>query len=408
MVSMTTTTLNLELPALHVGQRQVWDSGVRFRVMACGRRWGKTRLGALLCIAVACQKNRLAWWVAPTYPVASIGWRMIRRMAKQIPRCEVREAERMVTLPGGGAIQVKSADNPDSLRGEGLHFVVVDECAFVKEDAWTEALRPALADKKGGALFISTPKGHNWFWRLWQNANSSQNNEWKAWRFSSYDNPYLDKMEIDAAKNMLPDRTFRQEFLAEFIDDAGGVFSGVRSCVTATVQENGQPGSDYLFGVDWGKSNDFTVICVMDVRTRSLVHMERFNRIDYQVQLGRLTALYERFMPYSIIAEANSIGEPLIEQIQRSGLPVVPFQTTSASKSLAIDDLALAFAKREISIIDNEALIAELEAYEMNRLPSGLMRYSAPAGMHDDCVMSLALAWHGLNHSGRSLLLFGG
>ena len=333
---------------------------------------------------------------------------MIRRMAKQIPRCEVRESERMVTLPGGGAIQVKSADDPDSLRGEGLHFVVVDECAFVKEDAWTEALRPALADKKGGALFISTPKGHNWFWRLWQNANSSQSSEWKAWKFSSYDNPYLDKVEIDAAKDMLPDRTFRQEFLAEFIDDAGGVFSGVRSCVTAVAQENGRAGGEYLFGVDWGKSNDFTVICVMDVRARSLVHMERFNRIDYQVQLGRLTALYERFMPYSIVAEANSIGEPLIEQIQRSGLPVVPFQTTSASKSLAIDDLALAFAKREISIIDNDALIAELEAYEMKRLPSGLMRYSAPDGMHDDCVMSLALAWHGLNHGGRSLLLFGG
>jgi hypothetical protein len=199
-------TMTLELPKLHKGQREVWNHPARFKVMACGRRWGKSRLGSLLCIAVASQEGR-AWWVGPTYPVASVGWRMIRRIAVQIPGVQIRESERMIVMPGGGTVQVKSADNPDSLRGEGLNFVVIDECAFVKEDAWTDALRPALADRKGGALFISTPKGHNWFWRLWHSANGA---DWKAWRFTSYDNPFLDGKEIDAARSQLPERTFSQ------------------------------------------------------------------------------------------------------------------------------------------------------------------------------------------------------
>ena len=218
-------TMTLELPKLHKGQREVWNHPARFKVMACGRRWGKSRLGSLLCIAVASQEGR-AWWVGPTYPVASVGWRMIRRIAVQIPGVQIRESERMIVFPSGGTVQVKSADNPDSLRGEGLNFVVIDECAFVKEDAWTDALRPALADRKGGALFISTPKGHNWFWRLWHSANGA---DWKAWRFSSYDNPFLDGKEIDAARSQLPERTFSQEFMAEFVEDAGGVFRNVKA-----------------------------------------------------------------------------------------------------------------------------------------------------------------------------------
>lgn len=396
-------TMTLVPPKLHAGQLQVWRHPARFQVMACGRRFGKSRLGSLMCISTAAHGKR-AWWIAPSYPMAAIGWRMLKRLALQIPGVAVREMDRMITLPGGGSVQVRSADNPDSLRGDGLDFVVLDECAFIKEDAWTEALRPALADRQGRALFISTPKGRNWFWRLWQQAGNA---EWQAWRFTSYDNPYIKASEIDAARNSLPERVFQQEFMAEFLEDGGGVFRRVLDAVRAAPQENAQDSHEYLIGVDWGKSNDFTVLTVVDATAGEVCCVDRFNQIDYAVQVGRLQALAERFNPYSIIVERNSIGEPLIEQLVRMGLPVQPFQTTSATKTQAIDALSLAFERGEIRIIDDAMLIAELQAYEMERLPSGLLRYSAPDGMHDDCVMSLALAWQGRERSG-SLLLFGG
>jgi len=385
-------SLTLELPALHPAQRQVWDDTARFHILACGRRWGKSRLGALLCLANASKGGR-AWWVGPTYPVAAVGWRMICRLVAQIPGAVVRESERMVTLPNGGTIQVKSADSPDGLRGEGLDFVVIDECAFVREEAWTEALRPALADRKGSALFISTPKGRNWFWRLWHGADGKT---WRAWRFTSYDNPFLDPAEIDAARDNLPERVFQQEFMAEFIEDSGGVFRRVMEAATAQGEDAATAGAEYVIGVDWGKHNDFTSLAVLNTGRRALVHLDRFNQIDYAVQLGRLRALVERFKPTAIIAEMNSMGEPLVEQLQREGLPVQGFQTTNASKTQAIDALALAFERGDLSIIPDPVMVGELQAYEMERLPSGMVRYSAPAGLHDDTVMALALAWQGV------------
>jgi len=391
-------TLTLELPKLHKGQRAIFDDPHRFKAVSAGRRFGKTKLGALMCFAVAAQRGR-AWWVAPTFGIAQIGWRMMRQLAAQVPGVTIRESERMITLPTGGTVQIKSADNPDSLRGEGLDFVVLDECAFLKPETWTEVLRPALADKQDGALFISTPKGRNWFWNIHQRANYDA--AWKSFHFTSYDNPFVAKSELDATKEQLPERVFRQEILAEFLEDGGGVFRGVRAAATAEAQESRMHGRTYVFGVDWARDADFSVITVLDTTTMSMAAMDRFNHIDYHVQAQRLQAMAERFKPAAIVAESNSIGTPIIEQLRRQGLPVVPFTTTNASKQIAIDALALAFERGTLRILPDDVLINELEAYSMERLPSGMLRYSAPDGGHDDCVMSLALCYSGASKTGR-------
>jgi hypothetical protein len=129
---------------------------------------------------------------------------------------------------------------------------------------------------------------------------------------------------------------------------------------------------------------------------KALVYFDRFNQIDYVVQAGRLKALAQRFQPVTVIAESNSIGDPVIEQLRRDGLPVTSFNTTSATKTAAIDGLALAFEQGDIRILNDPTLIGELQAYEMERTPSGQLRYNAPSGMHDDCVMSLAIGWTGV------------
>ena len=386
-------TLDVTLPALHISQRRVADSDARFRVLACGRRWGKTRLGAALCIMTALNGGR-AWWVAPSYPMSIVGWRLIHRLALQIPGVEVRRAERSVIFPTGGEVWVRSADNPDSLRGEGLDFAVLDECAFMKEAAWAEAIRPALSDRQGRAMFISTPKGRNFFWRLWQRCQDEAQNEWAGWQLPTSDNPFIEDKEIEAAKAGLPERIYQQEYLAMFIEDSGGVFRRVMEAARAEPLDTGADDGQYIIGADWGRSNDFTVFTVIDVKTRRMVYSDRFTQIDYNIQAGRLKALHSRF-PGVIIAEYNSMGGPIVERLQAEGLPVTGFVTTAKTKEPLIRALESAFENSEISILNDPVLIGELQAYEQERMASG-WRFSAPAGMHDDTVISLALAWHGV------------
>ena len=390
----TAATTRLKLPPFHPRQAEIATHPARFRVAAAGRRFGKTRLGAALCVKTAADGGR-AWWVAPSYPVAMVGWRLIRRLASQVPGAEIRQSERLVSFPNGGEIQVRSADNPDSLRGEGLDFVVFDECAFIHEDAWQEAVRPALSDRLGRALFISTPKGRNWFWRLWQRCIDDHDHEWHGWQLPTAANPYIAPAEIEAARLGLPERIFAQEFLAQFLDDAGGVFRRVMDAATATALEKPISGAAYVAGVDVADATDFTAISILDTRARSQVYLDRFNRVGYEALEDRIYAAYKCWNVQTMIIEDNSIGQPVIDHLRRRGMNIVPFHTSAASKAPLIQALQSAFEHGEIRILNDPIQIGELQAYEGKRMASG-MAYSAPSGVHDDTVMALALAWHGI------------
>ena len=398
---MRAQTTTIVLPELHAAQWTIIRSQARFKVAACGRRFGKTIMASGECVRRAGMGQRV-WWVAPTYPISLYGWRAVKRLARQIPGARVREAERLVQFASGGFVQVKSADNPDALRGEGLDFLVVDEAAFIRgEDAWAEALRPALSDRRGGALFISTPSGHNWFWRLWLRGQDPEQTDWASFRFPTSSNPYIAASEIEDARAMLPERVFMQEYLAEFLADGGAVFRNIAACATGSLHNEPAANGSYVFGVDWGRENDFTAIAVIDSEERRLVALERFNQIGWSLQRSRLVALAERWKPTVIWAEANSIGGPNIEALQAEGLPVYGFTTTATSKPPLIESLALAFERQEIVIYDDPVLLGELQAYTLERGAHGRYRYGAPPGLHDDTVIALALAWYGVTHSAR-------
>lgn len=220
LATATRPPVRIKLPPFHPRQREIALSPARFRVVAAGRRFGKTRAGAALCMMTAANGGR-AWWVAPSYKMGAVGWRQVRLLARQIPGVVIGQVERLVTLPNGGTIQVRSADEPDSLRGEGLNLAVLDECAFMKPEAWTEAIRPALSDRRGRALFISTPKGRNWFYDLWMMGMDAAEQDWASWQLPTSANPFIDPAEIEAARQLLPDDIFRQEYLAEFLAESG-------------------------------------------------------------------------------------------------------------------------------------------------------------------------------------------
>jgi phage terminase large subunit-like protein len=394
------SSMTIVLPRLHAAQWEVAASPARFKVLDAGRRFGKTLLGTGLGTKKALEGGR-AWWVAPSYKVAAVGWRGAKHIASQIPGVARNETERLLTFPGGGTLQVRSGDDPNSLRGDGLDLAVLDEAAYMRPEVWSEAIRPALSDRQGEALFISTPNGRNWFWGLWMYGQNPAYSDWASWRFPTSSNPYIKPEEIEAARELLPERIFKQEYLAEFLEDEGAVFRRVEERATVAEPESGPlPGERIVFGVDWGRDNDFTCIAILSASRRRLVALDRFNEIGWNLQRGRLVTLAQHWQPEVIWAEANSIGGPNIEALQMEGLPVQPFTTTASSKGPLIESLALAFEKGEIAILNDPVLVGELLAYSMERLPSGRWIYSAPAGLHDDTVIALALAWHGAIYGG--------
>jgi len=389
------TTLTVTLSRPHKAQARVLASRQRFNVLCCGRRWGKTTLGVNRLVERALPGNPVAW-CSPSYRMLTEVWRDVRRAAGPV-LTRVDSQQHRLELLGGGVIEMWSLDQPDVARGRKYAEIVVDEAAMVRhlEEAWNAVLRPTLVDERGGAWFLSTPKGLNFFKHLYDRGADPHYPDWAAWQMPTVSNPYIPADEVADSQRTLPERTFAQEFEAVFLEDEGTVFRRIREAATATPQDGKQAGHRYVIGVDWAKLYDFTVMCVVDTTTRELVHMDRSNKVDYAVQVGRLQALAQRFAPDAIYAEQNSMGEPLVEQLQRMRLPVVPFQTTNASKTAVVDGLALALERGELRLLHDEVLLNELLAYQAERLPSGLVRYSAPDGLHDDCVIALALAWSG-------------
>ena len=389
-------TIDVVLPRYHASQRAIVTGAGRFNVLACGRRFGKTKLTKRLAIETMLAGDPVGWF-APTYKVLLEAWEELAATLKPVTK-RSHATDRVIELVTGGVIEFWTLENPDAGRSRKYKRVVIDEAGMCPhlEEAWNAAIRPTLADLRGDAWFPGTPKGRNFFWHLFQRGGASDWADWRSWQRPTADNPYIDPAEIDDMRREMPERKFQQEVLAQFLDDAGGVFRHVRE--RATLHRRQPTAGQYVIGVDWGKSNDFTVLSVLDIQSKQQVALERFNQIDYAVQRGRLLALAETWQPVCILAESNSIGGPIIEQLQRDGLPVQSFNTSNASKVQIIEQLALAFERAGIALLDDPIQTMELESYEMTRTPTGLPKYSAPLGMHDDTVMALALAYHAASH----------
>jgi phage terminase large subunit-like protein len=211
---------------LHDAQMQIFKSDKRFKVASCGRRFGKSYLAAWVLIIKALQsEDKDVFYVAPTFQQAKdILWSILKDVGQNVIK-STHENTATITLVNDRKIYLKGSDRPDTLRGVGLAYVVMDEYASMKPEVWEMILRPKLADVKGGALFIGTPAGKNHFHKLWLEAQLPENEkDWESYQFVSTDNPFLDPDEIEAAKKSMSTQAFRQEFEATFESFSGGVF----------------------------------------------------------------------------------------------------------------------------------------------------------------------------------------
>lgn len=344
-------------------------------------------------IETALAQGLPAGWGAPTYKMLLDDWKNLSHVLAPVT-ARRNEQEKTLALVSGGRIDFWSLDNPDSIRGKKYKRFTVNEAAFVPDlvNIFDLIIRPTLIDYSGGADFAGTPKGMNGFWQLFNRKGA----EWSRWQMPSYENPHIPKSELDAMRATMTERSFAQEILAQFLEDGGGVFRHVRDAAMLKQQEP-VAGRQYVIGVDWGRSNDATVFCVFDITSKEQVYLDRMTDTDYATQRSRLAVLSQKYNRAIVIAESNSMGQPNIEALQNMGIAVQGFTTTNATKAEAIQSLELAFERGTIKILDDDLQMSELMAYESEKLPSGLVRYGAPEGMHDDTVMSMAIAWHSIS-----------
>jgi hypothetical protein len=214
---------------------------------------------------------------------------------------------------------------------------------------------------------------------------------------STYRNPYIAETELAEIKRTTPELIFQQEILAEFIELEGSVFRRIQDAAILEPIEQAIPNRQYIAAVDPAASVDYTVVTIWDVADKHCVYMDRYNRVDYIVLGDRLHAVYKLFNCQSMTIEVNGIGQGVVDHLQGRGMNVIPFTTTNATKQAVITTLQSAFEHGEIRIVNSPVMIGELLSFEAHRSPSGSYQYSAPDGMHDDCVMSLALGWDSLS-----------
>lgn len=392
--------IEIEVPALHPAQQTIVDESRRFNVLACGRRFGKSLLGIQLDLYVALEGYPVAWF-SPTYKMLAEIWRDMSNIVAPITKRKDAQGHRL-ELVTGGVIDMWSLDAADSVRGRKYKRVVVDEAAMVPEfqNAWEAVITPTLMDYQGDGYWLSTPRGMNYFKQGFDNGLDPLKPEWASWHYPSSANPHMPASEIEFQRQSLPELTFKQEYLAEFLQSEGAVFRNINPNLTAQPSEPAaHKGHRVVSGLDWAQKHDFTAHSIGCADCKVELELDRFNKIEWAFQRQKVKNAIEKWGIKEVMAEENSIGSPNIEALQKEGLPVKGFQTTAQSKAPLIQSLALAFERNEFSWLNIPVATAELIAYESKvSAITGRISYSAPEGMNDDTVIARALMNHAVNY----------
>jgi hypothetical protein len=386
--------------------------------LAAGRRWRKTSLCMTLAVETALSGKR-ALWTAPTYDQAYLGWEEAYKACQSLVDAKVvqfNQSRMKVLFPNGGVITFRSLEKPDNARGFTSDIIILDEAGHrgLDERAYYEVLRPMLLDTHGIFWAIGTPDGMTWFWRELMKAESGEDKDSVAWRvptfgceISTIDGISTLKRKPHPLENnsgaitfedmkrefdVMPERSFKQEYLAEFLEDAGGVFHGVTACNKYPPKNvEYSPTSTYQMGLDVARSNDFTVISIIETRTLRQVYFDRFNECSWEKIYNSAERAAKQYNA-RVIMDATGVGDPPFEELRNRGLNVYPFKFSSKSKRQIMDNLSSLIEHQKIGLQNIPIQTAELIAYQYTKSETGNIGMSAPTGMHDDTVTALAMA----------------
>jgi hypothetical protein len=329
------SVLTVELNRLTPAQEKIRAEAARLNCVSCGRRFGKSTLGIDLAIDVALDGYPVGWF-APEYRLLTEAWRDMEAILG--PAAKANKQERRLELVTGGVIECWAFDrNPNAGRSRKYKRIIVDEAAHCTslESLWQKCLRPTLTDFAGDAYFLSSPNGTNYFKRLFERGERREGG-WRAWRFTTYDNPLLDRAEIDAAKAELPEAIFRQEYLAEFVEDATGQLiqgwwldRAANESVAATVAElrtRGR-GKTRRLAVDLsvGSGRDSTTVCVRDAVGILAWHESAYTGLAEAAKVVADLSREWNVAQDSILFDAAGIGRDFPKHLEQYRIDAVPY-----------------------------------------------------------------------------------
>jgi len=390
----------------HTKQRecinQIESSQSKYIIIDCGRQFGKSLLATNLLLKWNLEKpNSVSFWVSPIYSQAKkVFDELVKALKPTGLIASTNRTEVWIKFTNGSTIHFKSAEKPDNLRGYTLDFLVMDEAAFMRDSIWDEILRPATLVRGKRILFISTPKGKNYFYTLYMRGISEEYPDYLSLKYTSYDTPFITEDEINEAKNTLPTDIFNQEIMAEFIEDGGEVFRGYSQSQIISKWIEPLPTEKYYAGIDLGRQNDFTVVTIIN-NFNQICYIYRERRNNWVNIVDNIVSILQKYNAKASI-EVNSIGDVIYEQIKRKYNKIEPFNTTSSSKDEIINNLIVQINDQILLLPTKELfepLDTELRVFTFEySTKSRKVRYFAPAGFHDDCIMSLAIAVDSKNH----------
>jgi len=444
------------LPKLdpHPKQALILTDEHRFQVVAAGRRAGKTHVAIAKGAQVGVRHPRCRiWFVSPNFPQQEEIWsKALDVLDAQhqvfkgkgnykgnfVKDMRLARGYRKLELFNGSSLEFKSAESKDGLRGAGqnIRFLILDEAAYVDTYAW-KVMRFALVDHVAPAFLISTPNAHtthdDLFYKRWifgqekiekmcqeclgagckrcnmvgiyEEHNPDRRNNYKSWRFTSYDNPHVSEQEIQdlIEEENYTEADIQREILAQFIEGEGAVFSleAINMCMSG-VPEGYVKGRFYVAGVDFGKVQDFTSFMIMDPETGHVVRHERFKG-PWPYQKDMIKNIYREYgQPYTVVDSTQAGDVVMDDLIQDEGLTNIHgYNFNGPTKMRLYESLKAAIETRSITIpYEYQEIADELAHINGKKLPSsGIMSYGAARGYHDDCAVSLALAWKALTET---------
>jgi phage terminase large subunit-like protein len=377
----------------HQKQREIHNSinhePFKYYALNIGRQFGKTMLGInqMLYWAINNRGCNIAW-VTPVYKQSKKVFDEMERVTRASGLFEFHRSD--LWIKGfGSTINFFSGEKPDNIRGNTFDYLIIDETAFTRPELWDEVLSATVLVKGKKVIFISTPKGKNHFYRISMQPN--YDDRYKYFHFTSFDNPLIDHHDLEERRRSLPDHIFRQEYLAEFIDNASGLFKNITT-------RKGERTAKMYGGLDIGRADDYTVLTILNDKGQE-VAVERWRHQEWTSIIDKVADRIKSFNALTLV-EVNNQGDVFFEMLRnRIKNLIEPFTTTSKTKPIIIEDLAVAFEQGDVTIVDEQWHRDELESFTyIYNSNTRSVQYSAPSGMHDDSVISLALANHCRKH----------
>lgn len=371
----------------------------RWALVNWHRRARKSSLSLVLLIKECLRnpKKRYVYLTSTFTAARSIVLRDPNMLKRWLPMDQVdkiNESELFVQFKNGSILSILGSDKPDSIRGIDVCGVVIDEAPLCKREVYEEILRPILAqDKSRWMAAIFTPKGRaNWVFELWEKARD--NPDWARYILTADTSGIIPKEELEKVKLEMPARVYAQEFGCDFTESSASVFKNINLCVAGELEQP-KNNQTYCVGIDLARVDDFSCLVVLCRETRHVVAFERFNQLDWSFQKEKILALCRKYNAFAVV-DATGVGDPIAQDLERSGAAVMPFKISAQSKKTLIERLIVAIEQRHITFPKIEVLINELGLFSYEITDHGNVRFAAPEGMHDDTVIALALAVQGL------------